>query len=396
MPKNGSLPADLIAATLCRLPAKSLLRFRCLSKSWCSEIDSPAFAQLHLRHSVKTPSNLSLILRDGSLRSLDFQSLDGLVKLNHPLDTPFFGTEILGCCNGLLALYNSEEEIVIWNPITREHRRLPETELEYPPENMFFDFIVYGFGYDSVHDDYKLVRLVQFPGFRNRPCFSVAKVYSLRENSWRRIRDFPYEIVFKRCHGVHVNNALHWVVYRSGGSEGEKSIVALDLCSEECRVIEQPNYGGRKFHLNVGELGGCLAVTANYYLKRVDVWVMKEYGVKESWGKLLTVRQQVKRPTFEFVLPVAYVGNGSMVLLVQDSNKFVCYDLISKKVDEVGVSGLSDYFEVVVLAGSLVKLNNGNEAASNEANLVANAVNLVDIGGDEVDWVDFGDDEILL
>ncbi|CAI0374068.1 unnamed protein product [Linum tenue] len=373
MARKG-LPADMIAATLCRLPAKSLLRLRCLSKSWCSEIDSPSFAQLHLQNSTATASNLSLVLRHSFLSSVDLERLDAaVVKLDHPLEAHTFGTEILGCCNGLLALRNSDEEIAFWNPTTREHRMLPKAEIEPPPGDSRCAFVVYGFGYDSVHDDYKLVRLAQF--YRDGVSSSEAKVYSFRANAWRGIGDFPYYLRYQRCHGVLVNNALHWVVGRDE-SRGGRLIVALDLGTQEYRLVEQPDYGERKFHLNVKELGGCLVIVANYHPEWVDLWVMKEYGVKESWTELVTLRQPAKPYTFEFVLPVAYVGDGSKVLLVQDNNKLICYDLGSEEVDEVRVEGLSKYFEVTLLAGSLVKLNSGCEG-------VANAVNLIGAGADE-------------
>lgn len=56
------LPPDIMMDILSRLPGKSLLRFKCVSKPFCSLIDSPELIKLHLNRSMETKSNLSLIL----------------------------------------------------------------------------------------------------------------------------------------------------------------------------------------------------------------------------------------------------------------------------------------------------------------------------------------------
>ncbi|CAL1353933.1 unnamed protein product [Linum trigynum] len=86
MPTIQGLPADLIAATLCRLPVKSLLRLRCLSKSWCSEIDNSSFTQIQLRHSKEASSNLSLVLNETYQYFVNLECLNAAVKLEHPLE----------------------------------------------------------------------------------------------------------------------------------------------------------------------------------------------------------------------------------------------------------------------------------------------------------------------
>ncbi|KAJ6910166.1 hypothetical protein NC652_020994 [Populus alba x Populus x berolinensis] len=57
------LPLDIIINILCFLPAKTLVRFKCVSKSWQSLIDSPQFITLHLAHSLETDNlgNLSFL-----------------------------------------------------------------------------------------------------------------------------------------------------------------------------------------------------------------------------------------------------------------------------------------------------------------------------------------------
>ncbi|GFP82038.1 F-box protein at3g17710 [Phtheirospermum japonicum] len=48
---STNIPEDIIRTILSRLPVKSLLRFRTVSKSWNTMISDPRFARLHLEPS---------------------------------------------------------------------------------------------------------------------------------------------------------------------------------------------------------------------------------------------------------------------------------------------------------------------------------------------------------
>ncbi|XP_059627471.1 F-box protein CPR1-like [Cornus florida] len=165
--KMSDLPMEMLANILSRLPVKPLLQYRCVSKPWLALIDSSYFINLHLNRSIETNANHSLIFIDGDLYSTDFDSLNRAVKLDHP-KSHRYRTGVVGACNGLLCLIQrfrtisySTDEIVLWNFSTRKQHKLPfaSIELRYELSN-WSSFIVYGFGfgYDSVHDDYKLVQ----------------------------------------------------------------------------------------------------------------------------------------------------------------------------------------------------------------------------------------------
>lgn len=264
----------------------------------------------------------------------------------------------MGSCDGLLCLYNSEEDIVLWNPSTRRHQKLPISAIEFPGDSSAFTIcekIIYGFGYDHVNDDYKVVRIVQFWD----EVVNEVKVYSLKSNSWQRIKDFPYYLSYKHANGMLVNGALHWVVTPQFDSEDVKLIASFNLETEEYQLVPQPEYSEKNFHMNVGELGGSLCVLCNYYLSYIDIWVMNDYGVKNSWVKLISVAQPYDIRSFEYLKPIAYSKSGDQVLLEQEGAKLLWYDLKSKTVKNIRIPGMANFSEAYVFVGSLVKLTGG-------------------------------------
>ncbi|OMP08782.1 hypothetical protein COLO4_06115 [Corchorus olitorius] len=278
----ASIPLDIINDILCRLSVEDLLRFRCISKPWCSLIDSPNFIKLHLSHSLKTHTRLSLILKDNDsdYYSVNLDSLQTAQKINHAPDGN--QTPILGSCNGLLALLNPDDQVILWNPSTRKSKLLPVSEVEFPPDYIV-DFVVYGLGYDPFSDDYKLVRMVQFVGQGDDSISNhrrEVKVYNLKTDSWRRVKDFPLCLRYA-AHGILVSNALHWVASEKSGLLGKSFVAAFDLGTEDYHVVQLPNLLSERFHLIVEAMEGCLCIIVKYWEIFVDdIWIMKEYGSK--------------------------------------------------------------------------------------------------------------------
>ncbi|XP_074307550.1 F-box protein CPR1-like [Silene latifolia] len=358
----AELPMVLITEILSRLPVKSLVRFRCVSKPWNSLIKDPHFIKLHLKHSLLNHINQTLIIRDSYLHSLDFPALNSLTLIDHPLDSGGSGTELYGSSYGLLCIsngdYDGNDDTIFYNPATRRHHVVPASDIEFPPGDSFTccDRTVYGFGYDHVNDDYKLVRAIQFMG--DDEFDSEVKVYSLNSGSWRRIRDFPrqYYLTYKRAWGFYVNGCLHWVVTRKPESDGTKLIIAFDLGSEEYKIVSQPEYSDGEFHMNVGVLKGCLYVLCNYVGVKSEVWVMEEYGVQNSWTMLFSIVQGGIIGSFEYVRPLGRSKDGSRVLVEQDGKSLFWLDLKTLKVENVEVAGLPPVLDTEMMVESLVPL----------------------------------------
>lgn len=78
-------------------------------------------------------------------------------------------------------------------------------------------------------------------------------------------------------------------------------IVAFDLVTENYYDIPLLGYEDGHCRINLEPFAGLLCLVCSYaadgiefneqtfpFLERVDIWVMEEYGIKESWTKLLT------------------------------------------------------------------------------------------------------------
>ncbi|KAI4296005.1 hypothetical protein L6164_035995 [Bauhinia variegata] len=349
---------ELVPDVLSRLPAKDLLRFRCVSKSWRSLIDSTAFIKLHLRKSMETNSHLNLIFtsQDGKIYSSNFDSFRDFVRLNSPIKSHnFMGLEVtllkfLGSCNGMLCICETADIVALWNPSTRSSRLLPCSPIEIQFNSVKSGHVCYGFGYDHIKDDYKVVRMIQ-QWYSDASFQCEFKVFRLSTSSWKTVDEVPDILQnLKQGYSAFASGALHWLVY----DEAEFSIVAFDLGTEEFGQVPLPDFKGKNFDMVIGSLGDCLCSICES-----DVWIMKEYRVKESWINLFSVAEGGVPRSLENLMPLSYSKAYDKVLLQQWKEKLVWYDLGAKQPSTV--HDISNLRDVTIYVGSLVPVTVGRE-----------------------------------
>ena len=89
-----------------------------------------------------------------------------------------------------------------------------------------------------------------------------------------------------------LNGAVHFGVYDECKSSCQL-VLSFDLGDEVFRLISLPNAAVRQGIVQTSVIGGSLSLLF-YYDRHVDnnccaIWVMKDYGVVDSWAKLLAV-----------------------------------------------------------------------------------------------------------
>lgn len=313
-----------------------------------------------MQKSAETKTHFTLLLRKGpNLFSVDLDAPNDAVELPHPLMCYSNEIKVLGSCNGLLCICNVAEDIAFWNPSMKAHRLLPflPSERIRAPGMCIRVPRVYGFGYDVVNDDYKLVRVSQFIGLDYLSFESEVKVFSLRTNEWKGIQDLPYALCYTKKMGVHVNGFLHWVVIRKLGVDENELVVALDLVAESYNEVPLPELMNNQFQMDLGVLNGCLCIVANYKDVDVEVWVMREYGVQDSWSKIVKLGQSEELRSLKLVRPLTYSKCGGYILFENDHERLFLYDLKGQRVKDVKICGMPDTFEALVCLSSLVSVN---------------------------------------
>ncbi|GAV65228.1 FBA_1 domain-containing protein, partial [Cephalotus follicularis] len=236
-------------------------------------------------------TTLSLIIHDDAINSLSLDhSLAHATELEYPSEQPNDGAQLVVSCNNWICTVSIEDEIVLYNKTTNECHVVPDTSDELPHlmnyEKQSSPF--YGFGYDSINDDYKVLRVQQFVSKDCNSFKSEATLYSVQRNSWRKTKGIPYYIHNPQEPGVLVGGTLHWLASAKPSCNVPCLIRTFDVAAEKYGVVPLPEGIGHGHRLTLSVLGGSLCVISYGYKVGFHIWVMEAGTVEESWTKLLS------------------------------------------------------------------------------------------------------------
>ncbi|XP_057802350.1 F-box/kelch-repeat protein At3g23880-like [Salvia miltiorrhiza] len=316
-------PEAIIEEVLSRLPVQSLLRLRCVSKSWGSLIGCERFIKTHHQNSVKNPSfpHQRVFLQKETFGRCVQCSLQSLLSsrvspspLPHPTNTTLMPSLTLGCYNGLLCILDEpRRRIELWNPSTRISKKLLEISSPSYVLNL-------GFGWVESSGEYKVfVLLVDI--IDNDEWERVGKVYSSKTKSWKTI-EFCDDLLSCWIRGWFAGGKLYW----RKTEDDQKDIIFLDLKSEVFGKIELPFHHKEIYNEKyiVGVLGGCLCVIyysplLYYYPGISRVWVMKE-----AWEEVATLSHlnELLQPPLVRLNGKTLVDCGSTLLVYNVHNVF--------------------------------------------------------------------------
>ncbi|EYU24892.1 hypothetical protein ABFS82_13G026500 [Erythranthe guttata] len=363
-------PADLLSEILVKLPVKTLIRFTAVSKSWRSIITSAAFIASHL--SNNSENQTLLLTRHGKHCKLDQFSLlkaseNGNFGINSsseieiPFEFPIDYSRIVGSCDGLVCLSNdmffrnpSIPSIIIWNPSVRNHIVLPNPTIN-PIES---HNVVLGFGGLS-SNVYKVVRLVYVRKIDDVGCLSVppqVEIFSLdARRSWRRLIG-GVDVTLWALKSMHcrayVNGVVHWLAYKPFDENQPRrcSILAFDFDNEVFGEVMPPDELAKEASVSLGifVIEDSLVIVGSNMVSW-NVWMMKEYCVRESWTKLYTIDLLEEITNF-----VWFWNSGEALLTIRDLG-LVVYNPETKETKDPGIYGdpysffVDNYVESLVL-----------------------------------------------
>ncbi|KAL2922816.1 F-box protein CPR1 [Bienertia sinuspersici] len=356
----SSIPVDVLADILLRLPAKTLLRFKCVCKLWYNLIDSSDFVNRHVDQ-----CNMHIIFKNPIVYMCDFVTFENPSNLEYPFKNwEDGGLYIIGLCRGLIcfSIHDYPFTIFLYNPTTQTYKTLPflpvTSTFDYPKGHRYT-----GFGYDHVSQDYRCVRIFIRQSDDGLFFRSQVMVYSLKFDVWKRgAYDLPYYMnsaLIDYGYSVSLNRVVHWSV--EGDRREPLPIVCLNFNDESFSYILLPDshieglYHYKRAH--IGVVDGCLCVILNYY-SYSDVWIIKEYGVATSWTCLCRVPKQ---ESYEDMRPISGLKNRKGLLVYLTLVKVAYLDLETLEIMNVQPTGYKKLWGAYVFLENLLVFRDGED-----------------------------------
>ncbi|CAB4293725.1 unnamed protein product [Prunus armeniaca] len=279
------LPDHLMVQIFCKITTKTLIQCKRVCKSWRCWLADAQFTRDLLS---RTPASLLVsgyrtpTSKDTGHFFIDLDRASTLNRASSDVVLKLFsikpnvqssrGIHIVGSCNGFLChelLSHVSNQLYISNPVTGESLSLPE-----PTNPCRTSPGKYGFGFSSISNVYKVVRIMSpIKGSEVQ-----AMVLNVGSGIWRDI-------------GASVNSFGITALPR----------VATPPCSLDLK----------KTRVQLGVLKGWLCLIISSRVK-INVWVMKDYGVKESWTK----EHEIRDPLGCFGTKILkFTGKGKVLVL---------------------------------------------------------------------------------
>nr|XP_043611918.1 putative F-box protein At3g16210 [Erigeron canadensis] len=354
---------ELMINILSRLPPKSLLRFRSVSKSLRSCIDSPSFIRLRTLRSSTTKVFIRHMCNQGL--DVDFYTLHTKGELplcpqtgyndTKPIKYNFSSSVIVGSCNGIFCLADDEKDIYLWNPSIRRAVKVHDLTSWSLNE-------LYGFGFDPIVDDYKILKISYSLSGQ-----WTSSVYAVKTGIWSEISSTPTTTSFSTevSRSCFLNGALHWLVKRiiryDHMSMTYLNILTFDLSTHVFGEIELPKRNWESGHLIIIE--GCLAASSSRDGKCL-IWIMREY----NWSVFFVFGLNVIGRDLQ-VLPFSTNDKDLMITTLRD--KITVYNLDTRVQQRVAAfSASSTIINAEVFAESLELLNWRNTYKENELSFI--------------------------
>lgn len=370
------LPVHVMIDILSRLPVKTIIHCKFVCKKWLNLISDSYFANLHLSRSpaslmlhhnpdngMRAPRKVGILKWVEVKDELDHHHLhhDPVMTFDLDLAPIFQHSQILpvGSVNGLICLWQygpKSDNTYICNPITREYMILPRQQ--YYREG--YAMIIYCFGVGSLTQEYKVIRIFQGdippdPTSSSRPSIVEAEVYTLGTCQWRSLGHVPY--LLNGWSGPFLNGNAHWIVLDRDSPE---ELCTFDFDKETFELFPSPPVEiieeSQMHFQSLAVLKGCLC-QSDTFESQFTIWVMKEYGIKESWHREVIIKESIS-PDLDWVMwePV-YLTEGlkdGTILMIYYEDKLLAYSPKTRTIEDTKI--FNRYFTGMGYRPSFLKL----------------------------------------
>ncbi|WMV31103.1 hypothetical protein MTR67_024488 [Solanum verrucosum] len=356
---------DLLVEILLRVPIRSLLCFKTVSKRWLSIITHPHFSVL-----CQPNPNRAVGLFLTCPYSLPAKPQFDYVHFDkkNPPKPPFknlkfikdsSGISVLQSCNGLMLCSNSPLRLAktnyyVCNPTTKHYTALPKSVLE--TENSKIHGISLAFD-PAKSPHYKVICVRDSV---SSPQHYQIEIYPAQTGPWRLSGDpFIADVNFSK--GVYWNGSIYWI-----STSGNLTCLYYNLDFERLGVMPMPHFPDDQGTTITyfGESCGHLHLTKiSFYTIRFDVYEMRrddsEWFVKYkvdferpdheltycSFTILSLVRGKREEDAF---LVLAAVNDDKVMkynLINKTFEKFCDYDVDDERVFNCSTIGAFEYIE---------------------------------------------------
>ncbi|XVE68718.1 hypothetical protein DITRI_Ditri09bG0091700 [Diplodiscus trichospermus] len=342
-------PEELVTKILLRLPAKSIIRFKCVAKTWRSLFENSSFVSQHLSHGKEVNNRLLVYSYDNTKKPspdeilirlfLDQKLVSYQDLLRQVPQHVHTRSLLLSVHDGLVCLCDTiNSRITLWNPATRKSRLLPKFNVINSPMVYIYEHHI-GFGSDSCLNDYKVIYIRSYVdlvtdirGPRHHA------VYRTSTDSWRLLQGDDVDVfrglnIIDNSNNACVNGVYYWMVFKF---LCYFKVLAFHLSNEVFQLIDWPPVP------NPAEsIGQLLPLPDN----RISLWV-SDSDVTDGCNDIWVLNDERQKRTKLFRIgPISGVQriygfhnkNPNKVYIESVSGHLLLYDFDTQEYKDIGI-----------------------------------------------------------
>ncbi|KAH7688161.1 F-box domain-containing protein [Dioscorea alata] len=362
--KKSVINEDIVTEILLRLPAKSIYKFKCVSKTWLKIITDPWFGHAY-NSSNGLPVLAGFFHADDNHDHLIFNPINHQLKspsLNHvPLNLPDLYISITPTSNGLLLLCTMNGLKIVYNPVTRRRLMIPKMKgkqdwyhafgLIHEKNNhvkavfaykLVTDDIQMAFEIDRIKCDNKIVGRDESPEmlaqFQCKTKEVEFRVYCSKKNEWnskRLVSKFPRYVCFqpKQKAGVSIGGYLYWITL-------DGAVVSYNSESEVAELISSPEAStGLEAKSMYCSANGILVYCARERItEEVVIWELSD---RKTW----IAKERVKLHGLEnyHLRTILYVCYEMQAVFVQTTKEVYKFGMSEEKLELICSDWVTPY-----------------------------------------------------